>query len=968
MAIYSCGISNSRKNGVKTVSAKEHHEYISRIGNYSPIIEEKTIQSATSHLEYIQRQENYQHREEYEDLVCSENKNMPSWAEENPNVFWIASEEFERSNGRTYSEFLLSLPCELSDEENKELVKVFCEEMFGESFVHSYGIHSKPSNTEGIQNIHAHIMFSERKLDEFERAAEKFFKRYNPKNPQRGGAKKDRFWNDKSMFRYARKSWETLLNRELENKGIEKVSASSLNIQRMEAKLAGDVLKEEFFNRPPINCPGKILMKLKKYGIDTLSKKEKEQYESYLLAKELRDMGKEIYALSRELEKEEGKSSSSFVMETKKEESRSDESKVRREKMKDFTEKFATVIEDRVRYAVLTEKQEAAENRKVNSYEQEKWRSQFLAGGLATLLLEDSENIYQRQLKEILLERGKSSKVTSTIEEVTSFPEDYSSLKHEDFEFLPSPELYQARRIRVEKECKELFLEKEKRLQEHQEWHFKNYLYMYGFIIESALEELPSLEDSKKEALLSYRKGIQNIEKKLDTISYKKNSGKIARFFHKLEEKGVEKEMKEWNKQFSNTIKEYAKDPDFYKVYTKVLLQHIDIRQGIRKDKEKDEIGQKFVEDIQSINVKLEMKQFEIEYLSYLESHGMLDEKVIKTGIEEKVENKMASLEQEQEKIFQRKESIRQQERAEKERKEMEEKAALEAKAKAEAEKREKIIKMWNPIQKDTPNVSLAKDKDQFNHTLLNKYLEVAFRYGESQYRLESAEKALQHPEKFENKPQVLEKYKKLREEHRTDSLASWKDLESMKSAVNNELCYYLSRDLISIYEKKYGELLKEQRRVSSLLDHKKEKGENVTQEFAILKGIQNERFYLRLVFMKIINVEEIHDTFGPRYSRKETSLLDVSEVQKTRVEGEKETIQANVEKKLSKGVQKGKEESSPAPRTRQRDKDEDMKIAKKAQKQEKDLKIKGNYIAPIIPKKKKKKWKDLVNDDDRDF
>lgn len=300
MSIYSFNISNSKDVNKNEIKASEHHDYISRNGKYSPeevLEKEISTKNAEEHLKYIERKEAFSRKVEYEDLVYSEDRNMPKWAKENSNIFWKSSEIYERANGRTYSEFLIALPHELNNEENKELVDKFCMDTFGESFVYSYGIHSKPSSEENIQNIHVHIMFCERKLDGIERSPEQFFKRYNPKYPERGGAAKDRYWNDYRMFKVVRKSWEKLLNEKLEEKGLEKVSCESLEFQRLEAKAAGDIYKEEFLDRPPVNCDGKILIKLKKYGMESLTKKEKEEYELFELAKEIKKNAEEIYKM-----------------------------------------------------------------------------------------------------------------------------------------------------------------------------------------------------------------------------------------------------------------------------------------------------------------------------------------------------------------------------------------------------------------------------------------------------------------------------------------------------------------------------------------------------------------------------------------------------------------------------------------------------------------------------------------------
>lgn len=54
-------------------------------------------------------------------------------------------------------------------------------------------------------------MFSERKLYVIEK--EKFFKRYNPKNPELAGMKKDTEWSKISKVQEVRKHWETFHNR-----------------------------------------------------------------------------------------------------------------------------------------------------------------------------------------------------------------------------------------------------------------------------------------------------------------------------------------------------------------------------------------------------------------------------------------------------------------------------------------------------------------------------------------------------------------------------------------------------------------------------------------------------------------------------------------------------------------------------------------------------------------------------------
>ncbi|RXZ68347.1 hypothetical protein EPT53_10005, partial [Fusobacterium necrophorum] len=282
-----------------------HFEYIDRQGKYASIKEKENHREllAGSHYQYIEREEDYSKGDRYEDFVVGESHNMPSWAE-NPMDFWRASQIFERANGKTYTEFLLSLPHELSIEENIQLVKEFCRDTFGKSFVYSFGIHDKKSTIDGIQNTHVHIMFCERKLDGIERGPELFFKRANPKYPDRGGAKKDRYWNNVKMPKQIRISWTNILNKELEKKGIELVSAETLKIQKEGALLEKNEAKANFFDRPPINLNSTTYMQFQKKGYDSLEKNQKWAVDQFLEAKMIRDTKKEEYQKIQKIEQE----------------------------------------------------------------------------------------------------------------------------------------------------------------------------------------------------------------------------------------------------------------------------------------------------------------------------------------------------------------------------------------------------------------------------------------------------------------------------------------------------------------------------------------------------------------------------------------------------------------------------------------------------------------------------------------
>lgn len=324
MAIYSMDINNSNNAKVgEIISASEHHNYLKRQGKFAPTLEEKNDRElfektkGSEHINYIQRKEVFSKIEKYEDLVLALDKNMPNWVKDNPNNFWINADKYEKGNRIRYHSFILSLPKEFTDEENIKLVKTYCEKTFGKDFVYSVGIHKKKTRDGKYDNPHVHIMFSDRKLDGIERDPEIFFKRANKKYPKTGGAAKDRKWNSKYMYRRERKNWENILNAELEKHGLEKVSCESLERQLELARDRKDILKEIYLDRPPINCPGRILQKIDRIGVEKLSKREKELYRDYQNAIKCRDISlaaiKEIKSLQKEeqinlrKEKEESK-------------------------------------------------------------------------------------------------------------------------------------------------------------------------------------------------------------------------------------------------------------------------------------------------------------------------------------------------------------------------------------------------------------------------------------------------------------------------------------------------------------------------------------------------------------------------------------------------------------------------------------------------------------------------------------
>lgn len=144
--------------------------------------------TAKEHAKYISRQGSHSKRG---DLIATGHGNMPTWAKDNPDAFWKASDEHERKNGASYRELEIALPGELHFEQNQELVRQFAQDMLG-SKPFQFAIHAPDAAIDGKEkNMHVHLMFSDRADDGIERTAEQTFRRFNPNHPERGGRRKD---------------------------------------------------------------------------------------------------------------------------------------------------------------------------------------------------------------------------------------------------------------------------------------------------------------------------------------------------------------------------------------------------------------------------------------------------------------------------------------------------------------------------------------------------------------------------------------------------------------------------------------------------------------------------------------------------------------------------------------------------------------------------------------------------------
>ena len=205
-------------------------------------------QSARAKSDYIEREGRYE--KDSEELEYKEHGNMPEWAEDDPGSYWAAADAHERANGRLYSEVQFALPKEIDEAGRREAASDFAAHLTGsEKLPYTMAIHR--GGAEG-ENPHAHLMYSERGNDGIERSAEQWFRRYNGKAPETGGARKSRAAKAGDWLDKTRKAWEQTANQALERAGREeRIDGRSLAERRDEAYRSGDMERAAELSREP---------------------------------------------------------------------------------------------------------------------------------------------------------------------------------------------------------------------------------------------------------------------------------------------------------------------------------------------------------------------------------------------------------------------------------------------------------------------------------------------------------------------------------------------------------------------------------------------------------------------------------------------------------------------------------------------------------------------------------------------
>ena len=255
MASYHLRVKDDTKSGGKRISAKKHVDYILR-------------EDGKSHADYINREGAQSDRN---DCVFKGSR-LPKWAKGSAQKFFAAATHYEDKGNVRYREIELSLPNELSLEQNLEIVDRFIAEHLSNHY-YVYAVHEKVGELSGEWHPHVHIMFSERLIDDVEKIGErpacKYFRR--AAKPLKGekvasferrrehGAPKDKKWHNKKYLYEIRADFARIQNEVLARNGFSiRVDYRSLKAQQAEAEKRGDEFASNLCKRMPESYIGII--------------------------------------------------------------------------------------------------------------------------------------------------------------------------------------------------------------------------------------------------------------------------------------------------------------------------------------------------------------------------------------------------------------------------------------------------------------------------------------------------------------------------------------------------------------------------------------------------------------------------------------------------------------------------------------------------------------------------------------
>jgi MobA/MobL family len=165
-----------------------------------------------------------------EDVVTTTSRNLPAWAMGNPYTYFQAAEQYERKasdrtdgkerHGIAFEEWKMTLPRELSVQQNTELMTDLLEMIAGDVLPCTVAFHNPTTMAGEDSQPHLHLLISARQNDAIVRTAEQHFRRYNREHPERGGAKKAETFREMGAVKAHRLMIADMLNIHLEQYGF----------------------------------------------------------------------------------------------------------------------------------------------------------------------------------------------------------------------------------------------------------------------------------------------------------------------------------------------------------------------------------------------------------------------------------------------------------------------------------------------------------------------------------------------------------------------------------------------------------------------------------------------------------------------------------------------------------------------------------------------------------------------------
>lgn len=218
---------------------------------------------AQSHVEYINREKAFAKKG---GCVYTAHK-LPAWAKDSPNEFFKAADRHTPKGERRYLEIEFALQNELTLEQNLEIINQFIEKNIPNHY-YAFAVHDKiGAMSNGTHNIHVHLMFSPRIIDDIEQKKEreksKYFKKSLRKDAKdqsdaarrkRGAPMDRRFsdWDHGDFISELRVSHQDITNSVLEKYGYQaRIDHRSLKAQKLEAEANGDTFLASLLDRLP---------------------------------------------------------------------------------------------------------------------------------------------------------------------------------------------------------------------------------------------------------------------------------------------------------------------------------------------------------------------------------------------------------------------------------------------------------------------------------------------------------------------------------------------------------------------------------------------------------------------------------------------------------------------------------------------------------------------------------------------